>query len=852
MSSMPRTLDEWLNYSRDYAPFADPALNQEIIDALLQAGLEEEMALEQKNAEPEALPSILVLPFSNLSGDPEQEYFSDGITDSIIVSLSSFDGLQVKSRHTSNAFRDSPKSIDEIGAELGVRYFVEGSVRRLGDNVRITVQLDDTASGNQVWGKRYDSPLDELFALEEELVQTIAGTVSGRIEHDAKLSSMQKPANDMRAYDYLMRGKHLLEKFNAADIKKAREQFVKCLEIDAGNAEAHTQFAVTHAVELFENWSVDRQASINEAQHHLQQALQLEPENASTHAYYAEHQLFTRDFELGLFHADRAVELNPTLPDTYSTRSYLRAITGKLEPALKDADLSLQIDPYHTYMGWNAGEVYRVAGQYQRAIDAFRSVPHMPPSVQAETAACLVGLGLIDEARGEMHKFHHRAREQMATYPKTAADWRNYWYQITPYEKDEDFEVFYDQLLQAGLCDQIKQAADDMPSIAVLPFENMSGDPEQEHFSDGLTADIIATLSKFQHMRTMSRYSTLPYKTEKPPIIEIAKQQGVRYVLEGYVRKSGNRIRVNAELIDATTEDICWSERYDRELDDLFTVQDEITRNITLAMKVHLDDGEAAVHRSKGATDIKAWELTLTAVDLQDTYIRQNILEARAMVKNAIELDPDYAYAWITLGWTYWQEAYSGWGDSIDNLIEEADKANRHALSLDPDYGEVWCLAGMIHQMKHEFDDAIAACLKAVELEPGSAEAHALTAYAYTANGEYEEARKYEQNMRTLCPIRPNWYYGVSGGIEKGCRNLDLAIEIFQHGLDVEPDSPLCRFDLIDALMEKGDQARARQLADEIRALDKSVTGRGIVHANSCDATERQRFHDNLAKFDLV
>jgi TolB-like protein/Flp pilus assembly protein TadD len=1122
-----------------------------------------------------------------------------------------------------------------------VRYFVEGSVRRLGDNVRITVQLDDTASGNQVWGKRYDSPLDELFALEEELVQTIAGTVSGRIEHDAKLSSMQKPANDMRAYDYLMRGKHLLEKFNAVDIRKAREQFVKCLEIDANNAEAHTQFAVTHAVELFENWSADRQASINEAQHHLQQALRLEPENASTHAYYAEHQLFTRDFELGLFHADRAVELNPTLPDTYSTRSYLRAITGKLDAALKDAELSLQIDPYHTYMGWNAGEVYRMAGQYQRAIDAFRSVPHMPPSVQAETAACLAGLGLIDEARGEMRKFHHRAREQMAVYPKTETDWRHYWYQITPYEKDEDFEIFYDQLLQAGLCDQINQATedipsiavlpfenmsgdpeqkyfsdgftesiilnlgsfnefrvkskyasfsytdssktfdeitreldvqyivegsirkfgdkvritvqleetdggnqlwgkrfeselenlfsieeelvqtiagtisgrigkelksaslhkpakdlksydyllrgiyhlekynhkdnliaqqqfqkclehdpdnaeahaylgafyvidiyenwstdreeskhlmlihaekalelepdnarahayiaetlmmhhefdraevhadraielnptlpdgyaikgfvmgstrryaeaienaeislkidphhpymawsagevfrgcgqyeravktfrsmphrspsvyaqtaaalaglgkidearsemnrylesarshmpslptnerewrsvwydtmpyqydedadtlfelllkaglcddlpeptDDIPSIAVLPFENMSGDPEQEHFADGITTDIIATLSKFKNMRTVARYSILQYRDQKTSIADIAAQQKVRYILEGSVRKSGERIRVSAELIDSQNDQACWSERYDRDLDDLFAVQDEITRSIALAMKVQFDDGEMALHRSKGATSIRAWELTLTAVDLADTYIRQNVLDAREMVNQAIRLDPEYAYAWITLGWTYWQEAYAGWSDSIEELIGEAEKANQHAMSLDPNYGEAWILAGMNHQMKHESEAAIAACLKAVELEPGSSDVHALTAWAYLASN------------------RPNWYYGVSGGIEKKCGNLDLAIELFQQGLEVEPEAALCRFLLIDALMEKGETARARRLAEEIRALDKSMSGKGMVQSNSYDAGERQRFHDNLAKFDLV
>jgi adenylate cyclase len=440
----------------------------------------------------------------------------------------------------------------------------------------------------------------------------------------------------------------------------------------------------------------------------------------------------------------------------------------------------------------------------------------------------------------------------MALMPASRAEWYDFWWETMPYKNNEDSDKFFELLLQAGLCDYLEAPTNSVPSIAVLPFENMSGDPEQEHFADGITSDIIATLSKFRHMRTVARYSILQYKDQKTSITDIAEQQKVRYILEGSVRKSGERIRVSAELIDAQTDQVCWSERFDRDLDDLFAMQDEITQSIALAMKVQIDDGEMALHRSKGATSIKAWELTMAAVDLAETYIRQNILDARVITREAIQLDPDYAYAWINLGWTYWQEAYCGWTDSIEELIEEAVKANQHAMSLDPNYGEVWSQAGMNHQMKHEPEAAIASCLRAVELEPGSAEVHALTAFAYLVNGDIEEARKYEQNVLNLCPIRPNWYYLVSGGIEKKCGKLDLAIEHFQRGLEVEPDSPLCRFYLIDALMEKGDETRARQLADEIRALDKSITGKGIVHANSYDSRERQRFHDNLAKFDLV
>ena len=852
MQAMPQTLEEWLRYTRDNAPFADSSVNDYILDCLCKAGLDTELQSQAAKASDGDLPSILVMPFSNLSGDPEQEYFSDGITESIILNLSSFNGLNVKSRHASFAFKHTTKSIDDIAAELGVQYIVEGSIRILGNKVRINVQLDDTGSGNQIWGKRFDYDLADLFKLEEELSLTIAGTVSTRIDKEARLISLRKPAKDLQSYDYYMRGSYQLEMFTASDIYFAIEQLEKCLALDPDNSRAHAKLGIAHMLALYENCTLDRKRSTELMDKHMKRALELDPDDAEAHAFMAERLMYIREFDRALVHARKAVELNPTMADGYSMLAWHAGATGEIDKALEYAEKSMQTDIHHPYAGWNAGEIYRLNGDYEKAIETFRSMAHISSSVYAQIAACLAGLNRTDEARLEMRRFLELAREQMTTMPASREEWFSFWWETMPYKHGEDSHKFFELLLQAGLCDSLKESTDNDPSIAVLPFENMSGDPEQEHFADGITTDIIATLSKFPHLRNVSRYSTLQYKTEKPSIAEIVEQQNVRYVLEGSVRKSGERIRVNAELIDSNNDEVCWSERYDRELHDLFEVQDEITRHIALAMKMQLDDGEMVLHRSKGATSIRAWELTLAAVDLQETYIRQKILEARAMVNEAIELDPGYAYAWITLGWTYWQEAYSGWTDAIDDLIDEAEKANRYAMSLEPDYGEAWSQAGMNHRMKHEADEAIAACLKAVELEPGSAEVHALTAWAYLDMNDFEAARKHEQNMRKLCPILPNWYHLVSGGIEERCGNLDLAIEHFQQGLEVEPDSPLCRFYLIDALMEKGDEARAAKFADEIRALDKSVTGKGLVHANSCDAKERQRFYDNLAKFDLV
>ena len=637
----------------------------------------------------------------------------------------------------------------------------------------------------------------------------------------------------------------------------AIEKLHQCLELDSSNALAHATLYACHELNWIDRWVPDFEASRKLCEVHASKALELNPELGPVQVAFAENLIFNRDYDKAEIHLNRALEINPNDSEAIAALALNLGSQGKFEAALKRARLALQLDPYHTWARWILADSQFFCGLYEDVLGTIADTGNAPGFIQLYKTAANVRLGRMDVANNTLKSFLRYCSENMSSMPRTVDEWLAYSRDNAPFADPAFNEEIIDDLLKAGL--EVEMAprspaldSDDMPSIAVLPFENMSGDPEQEHFADGITTDIIATLSKFRHMRTVARYSILQYKDQKSSIADIAEQQKVRYILEGSVRKSGERIRVSAELIDAQTDQVCWSERFDRDLDDLFAVQDEITQSIALAMKVQIDDGEMALHRSKGATSIKAWELTMAAVDLAETYIRQNILDAREITREAIQLDPDYAYAWINLGWTYWQEAYGGWTDSIEELIEEAVKANQHAMSLDPNYGEAWSQAGMNHQMKHEPEAAIAACLRAVELEPGNAEVHALTAFAYLVNGDIEEARKYEQNVLNLCPIRPNWYYLVSGGIEKKCGNLDLAIEHFQQGLEVEPDSPLCRFYLIDALMEKGDATRAQRLADEIRALDKSITGKGLVHANSYDASERQRFHDNLAKFDLV
>ena len=400
-------------------------------------------------------PSILVLPFSNISGDPDQEYLGDGITEDIIVNLSSFAGLDVKSRHASFAIKGNWQSIEDVVDKLKVRYIVEGSIRKMGDKVRISVQLDETNSGNQLWGKRFDLEMADLFSIEEELVQTVVGTISGRIEKDLISASLKKSPRDMKSHDYLMRGIYHFNKFNREANSIAIDQLMCCLELDPDNLQAHVYLTLAYLGDIYDNWSGDWLRSQELAKKHSKKALELDPDNPYAQVYMAEYLIFTKDFDRAQSHIDKAIQLNPNLPDVYILKGYLKAMTRQYEEARRYADLSIQIDPYNPHARWFAGEAYRSAGDFEQAIKLFRSSPYISPSAQGQIAACLSALGKTDEARSEMRVYLELAKDQMTNMPSTTEDWASHWKRFMPYKFSEDTDTLFDLLLEAGLCEQM-------------------------------------------------------------------------------------------------------------------------------------------------------------------------------------------------------------------------------------------------------------------------------------------------------------------------------------------------------------------------------------------------------------
>jgi adenylate cyclase len=305
-----------------------------------------------------------------------------------------------------------------------------------------------------------------------------------------------------------------------------------------------------------------------------------------------------------------------------------------------------------------------------------------------------------------------------------------------------------------------RMAGDDLalpqrPSIAVLPFENMSADPEQEFFADGITEDIITELSKFRSLFVIARNSSFAFKGQPTDAKEISAKLGVRYVVEGSVRRAGNRVRVTAQLIDAVDDKHIWAERFDRDLEDIFAVQDEVTRAIVSTIEPQLGSTERQRARRKPTENLDAWECYQRGLWHLHQYQADDNARALEFLRRAIELDPTFATAYAGLAFTLYYHVILGFsGDSSGDLASALD-AGKTAVRLDENDPFAHVALGRVYTSRGEHDTAIASCDRAIILNPNFASAHFGRAHSLWMSGRPEEAIISHDEAIRLSPRDP-------------------------------------------------------------------------------------------------
>ncbi len=353
----------------------------------------------------------------------------------------------------------------------------------------------------------------------------------------------------------------------------------------------------------------------------------------------------------------------------------------------------------------------------------------------------------------------------------------------------------------------------DKPSIAVLPFVNMSGDPQQDFFSDGITEEIITALSKTPKLFVIARNSTFVYKGKSVNVQQVSRELGVKYVLEGSVRRSGDKIRITAQFIDATTGNHLWAERYDRELKEIFAIQDEIAMKIASALQVKLTEGEWASILAKGTESLEAYLKILEGQELIDALNRDDNALARKKCEEAIALDPKSAVAYAFLGFTYVMDF--AFGIEREESMKKAFAYTQKALSLDDSQPVVYTTMEFMYGFMRRHEEAIASGEKAVRIAPGSAYAQFSLGRALNFACRDKEALSHLEKAVRMNPIPPAYYHMHIGSAHLNLRNYEEAVSALKKALALTPRNEFARGCLMVAYVEMGRMEEARAEVQE-------------------------------------
>jgi adenylate cyclase len=388
-----------------------------------------------------------------------------------------------------------------------------------------------------------------------------------------------------------------------------------------------------------------------------------------------------------------------------------------------------------------------------------------------------------------------------------------------------------------------------LPSIAVLPFTNMGGDPEQDYFADGLTEDLITELSRFQELRVIARNSVMTYKGKPVRVQEVGQDLGVRYVLEGSVRRAGARIRITAQLIEAATGHHLWAERFDRDIADIFDVQDEVTSRIVATLAGKLTESERRRARSGQTENLEAYECVLRGREFWERFTPEANREARRLYEKAIELDPDYARAYASLAWTYLVEHSERWASPGEQPLERALEIARKGVTVNPAshsnrlaLGQV-CLTNGLH------DEALDALETAINLNPNDADGYVFMGQALSWVGRSDEAIELIEKARRLNPAAPRWYASYLGMAYYLSRRYEEAVAALRRA---NPLGPMAYRWLAACYAQQGRAEDAQAAAQEYlkRAPNYSL----VAHLETMPfqhAQDREHYIEGLRKAGL-
>jgi len=400
-----------------------------------------------------AKPSIAVLPFLNLSGDPEQRYFSDGVTEDIITELSRFRTLFVIARHSSFQYRGANLDVTRTGHELGVRYLVEGSVRRIGDRLRITAQLVEAVSGNHLWADRYDGDAADVLSLQDDIVRAIAATLGDRIDAAARERALRLSPDALSAYDHVLRSEAHLMRFSKEGNAEARRLAQKAVDLDPQSADAHLHLAWTHCMDHLFGWVADRAQTLGAALALAQRAVMLDGAASRPRSLLGFVHTFRREYDEARAQLRTAIDLNPNDVEARALYGVCLIAAGEPDGALEQLDIAKRNNPFE--VDWVIvcrGAALFTARRYDEAIAALKRAHNQTNELRCWLAASYAAAGRIDDARATLAEFLRAAERDMERFPGSRLDdWKPDLGRFVEYRDAGAFDHLFAALRTAGL-----------------------------------------------------------------------------------------------------------------------------------------------------------------------------------------------------------------------------------------------------------------------------------------------------------------------------------------------------------------------------------------------------------------
>ena len=390
------------------------------------------------------------------------------------------------------------------------------------------------------------------------------------------------------------------------------------------------------------------------------------------------------------------------------------------------------------------------------------------------------------------------------------------------------------------------------PSIAVLPFTNLTADAEQEYFIDGITEDLITDLSNISGLSVIASNTVFTYKGQSPKPQEIANELGVNYLLEGSVRRAGERIRINAQLVDTHNGYQLWAKRYDRKLAEIFVVQDEVANSIVNALALHLNANEQALFKNKATLNFQAYDLFLQGQKLFKERTKESLIDAAESYRQAIKLDPDYARAYGALAVVYTSEYARGWAEFPVETLDRALNMAQTAAALDDTSPQVYWALGYVYLFRKEFKQAALAAEKSIAIAPSYADGYGLLAFINNHRDKSKEALKLIEKGIQLNP-----YYSWDYPFNRGWAQYTLgqyqdAVTSLQEALDQNQNAVFPRLYLAASYVRLGQLDDAEWEVEQVQVNNSLITHSHLKRTLSIEnPAQKAAFLDDLRQAGL-